>query len=84
MNGAGTFRNQVGGQVGRDFTTKFSEATGYATIAGAAGPPATDHGNALDIGDGGRFALMSVAACRGGEFCADRFHLDLSCSPSWR
>jgi hypothetical protein len=28
----------VGGQVGRDFTTKFSEATGNATIAEAAGP----------------------------------------------
>jgi hypothetical protein len=33
MEGAGTVRNQVDGQVGRDFTTKFSEATGNATIA---------------------------------------------------
>ena len=39
MEGAGTFRNQVGGQVGRDFTTKFSEATGNATIAEPPDPP---------------------------------------------
>jgi hypothetical protein len=30
MEGAGTFRNQVDGQVGRDFTTKFGQATGNA------------------------------------------------------
>jgi hypothetical protein len=38
MKEAGTFRNQVDGQVGRDLTTKFSKATGNATIAEVAGP----------------------------------------------
>jgi hypothetical protein len=38
MKGAGTFRNQVAGRSDADFTTKFSEATGSATIAGAAAP----------------------------------------------
>ena len=67
MEGAGTFRNQVGGQVGRDFTTKFSKATGNATIAEAAETrPQGIQGSTLDIGDGADFALTSLAVCRGG------------------
>jgi hypothetical protein len=67
MEEAGTFRNQVDGQVGRDLTTKFSKATVNATIAELAGPaPKRVQGSTLDIGDGADFALTSLAVCRGG------------------
>src|SRR6185295_7729805 len=67
MTGAGTFRNQVGGQVGMRLYNEIQRSDGERNDRRSRRTrTARDQGSTLDIGDGVDFALTSLAVCRGG------------------